>query len=69
MDKSGKWLAVGIMLGSLIGMGVLHIFETWQSNTTPSEVVCDKGRAFEQANYGSGVYLKTETECLNMESE
>ena len=67
MDKlnNGKWMAVGIFIGSLVGMGILHIFETWQENTTPSEVVCSKGKAFEQVSYGASVYLKTDTECID----
>ena len=63
--NSATWLATGLFIGSLVGMGLLHIFETWQSNTTPSEVVCQKGRAFEQASYGASVYLKTDTECID----
>ena len=64
-NNSATWLATGLLIGSLVGMGLLHIFETYQENTTPSEVVCSKGRAFEQASYGASVYLKTDTECLD----
>ena len=63
--NDGFWLGTGLLIGSLVGMGLLHIFETYQENTTPSEVVCSKGRAFEQASYGASVYLKTETECID----
>jgi len=63
--NEAMWLAVGLLIGSFVGMGLLHIFETYQENTTPSEVVCSKGRAFEQASYGASVYLKTETECID----
>jgi|TARA_R110002124_G_scaffold89750_1_gene229406 hypothetical protein len=64
-SNSATWLATGLFIGSLVGMGLLHIFETYQSNTTPTEVVCQKGMAYEQTGYGSGVYLKTETECID----
>ena len=63
--NNGLWLSTGIAVGTFVGMGLLHIFETYQENTTPSEVVCSKGRAFEQASYGASVYLKTETECID----
>tara|TARA_B100000768_G_scaffold147843_1_gene141535 strand:+ start:328 stop:552 length:225 start_codon:yes stop_codon:yes gene_type:complete len=63
--NDGFWLGTGLLIGSLVGMGLLHIYETYQENTTPSEVVCSKGRAFEQSSYGASVYLKTETECLD----
>ena len=63
--NDGFWLATGLIIGSFVGMGLLHIFETYQENTTPSEVVCSKGRAFEQASYGASVYLKTDTECID----
>ena len=63
--NDGFWLGTGLLIGSLVGMGLLHIFETYQENTTPSEVVCSKGMAFEQASYGASVYLKTDTECLD----
>jgi len=63
--NDGFWLGTGLLIGSLVGMGLLHIFETYQENTTPSEVVCSKGMAFEQSSYGASVYLKTETECLD----
>ena len=63
--NEAMWLAVGLLIGSFVGMGLLHIFETYQENTTPSEVVCSKGRAFEQASYGASVYLKTDTECID----
>ena len=59
------WLATGLIIGSFVGMGLLHIFETYQENTTPSEVVCSKGRAFEQSGFGGSVYLKTDTECID----
>ena len=67
MNKTNDifWLATGLVIGSFVGMGLLHIFETYQENTTPSEVVCSKGRAFEQASYGASVYLKTATECID----
>ena len=64
-NNSATWLATGLLIGSLVGMGLLHIFETYQENITPSEVVCSKGRAFEQASYGASVYLKTDTECID----
>jgi len=64
-NNSATWLATGLLIGSLVGMGLLHIFETYQENTTPSEVVCSKGMAFEQSSYGASVYLKTKTECLD----
>jgi|TARA_R110000765_G_scaffold203967_1_gene309066 hypothetical protein len=63
--NNGLWLSTGITVGVFVGMGLLHIFETYQENTTPSEVVCSKGMAFEQASYGASVYLKTDTECLD----
>jgi hypothetical protein len=66
-NNSATWLATGLFIGSLVGMGLLHIYETYQENTTPSEVVCNKGKAFEQANYGASVYLKTDTECLDVD--
>ena len=65
--NDGFWLGTGLLIGSFVGMGLLHIFETYQENTTPSEVVCSKGRAFEQASYGASVYLKTDTECLDVD--
>ena len=65
--NDGFWLGTGLLIGSLVGMGLLHIFETYQENITPSEVVCSKGRAFEQASYGASVYLKTDTECLDVD--
>ena len=64
-NNSATWLATGLLIGNLVGMGLLYIYETYQENTTPSEVVCSKGRAFEQANYGASVYLKTDTECID----
>jgi len=69
MDKfnNGKWLAVGILIGSLVGMGALFLYEIAQERNTPNDVVCQKGMAFEQASYGSGVYLKTEIECLDVD--
>ena len=63
--NDGFWLATGLIIGSFVGMGVLHIFETYQENTTPSEMVCQKGMAYEQTGYGASVYLKTDTECLD----
>ena len=63
--NSGLWLAVGITVGSFVGMGLLYIYERYQENTTPSEVVCSKGKTFEQASYGASVYLKTDTECID----
>ena len=65
--NDGRWLTIGIILGNFIGMGLLYIYETYQENTTPSEVVCSKGKAFEQVSYGSGVYLKTDTECIDVD--
>jgi hypothetical protein len=50
-------------------MGLLYIYERWEESTSPADVVCQKGMSYEQASYGSGVYLRTDTECLNMESE
>ena len=63
--NNGLWLSTGITVGAFVGMGLLHIFETYQENTTPSEVVCSKGMAYEQATYGASFYLKTDTECLD----
>tara|TARA_R110000796_G_scaffold31461_3_gene83406 strand:+ start:3289 stop:3516 length:228 start_codon:yes stop_codon:yes gene_type:complete len=63
--NDGFWLATGLIIGSFVGMGVLHIFETYQENTTPSEMVCQKGMAYEQTGYGASVYLKTDTECID----
>ena len=61
----GLWLAIGIIIGVFVGMGIERIYETHQANTTPSEVVCSKGKAFEQVSYGASVYLKTDTECID----
>ena len=63
--NDGFWLGTGLLIGSLVGMGLLHIYETYRENTTPSEVVCSKGMAFEQSSFGTSVYLKTDTECLD----
>ena len=63
--NDGFWLGTGLLIGSLVGMGLLHIFETYQENTTPSEMVCQKGMAYEQTGYGASVYLKTDTECID----
>ena len=67
MNKCNEaiWLAVGLLIGSFVGMGILHIDERYLENTTPNEVVCQKGTAYEQIDFGSGVYLKTETECID----
>ena len=64
-SNSATWLATGLFIGSLVGMGLLHIYERYLENTTPNEVVCQKGTAYEQIDFGSGVYLKTETECID----
>jgi len=66
-NNNGLWLSAGIIVGVFVGMGLLHIYETYQENTTPSEVICQKGMSYEQASYGASVYLKTDTECLDMD--
>jgi hypothetical protein len=52
-------------IGLWLTMVLERIYETHQANTTPSEVVCSKGKAFEQVSYGASVYLKTDTECID----
>ena len=52
-------------MSNKVSYKVLHIFETYQENTTPSEMVCQKGMAYEQTGYGASVYLKTDTECID----
>ncbi len=66
-NNNGMWLATGLLIGNLVGMGLLYIYERWEENTTPVDVVCQKGMSYEQASYGSGVYLRTDTECLNID--
>ena len=66
MNTSTNWLVFGIVVGNFIGMGILHIVEEVSMYNTPAEVVCQKGKTFQQATTGSEVYLRTETECLNL---
>jgi|TARA_R110000744_G_scaffold113342_4_gene212396 hypothetical protein len=68
-NNNGTWLATGLLIGNLVGMGLLYIYERWEESTTPNEVVCQKGMSYEQATYGSGVYLRTDIECLNWEDK
>jgi hypothetical protein len=61
-----KTLTIGIILGAAIGIGVenvtINILDLLYP--IPKEIVCQKGKLFEQAEWGGTVYLKTETECL-----
>ena len=61
-----RWLAVGILIGSLIGIGLQNTIEDFLDlwYPTPKEVVCQKGKLFEQISYGGSVYLKTQKECI-----
>ena len=42
-NNNGMWLATGLLIGNLVGMGLLYIYERWEESTSPADVVCQKG--------------------------
>jgi hypothetical protein len=62
-----KDLFLGLMLGLTLTMGGMFVWDMVELvvYNTPNEIVCQNGKAFESVEYGSSVYLKTGTECLD----
>jgi hypothetical protein len=61
-----RWLAIGILIGTLIGIALKNTIEDFIDlwYPMPHEVVCQKGILFEQIMYGGSVYRKTNKECI-----
>lgn len=66
-----RWFAVGIFIGALIGLCIEDKLEDFLNHwwPLPSEVVCQKGKLFEQITVGGSVYLKTDKECIETDLE
>jgi hypothetical protein len=58
---------IGLSFGILIGITCIKLWEVIEPFVypIPNEIVCQNGKAFEAVAYGSSVYLKTGTECLD----
>lgn len=60
-------LFLGLIVGAFVGWGGLHLYQELEGliNPTPPSWVCKKGIAYQETEYGSGIYLKTGQHCVD----